>query len=79
MHAQGASYSRESLYDDGDEGSYDMEREVWRLEGDRAAGEDEEEDEAEEGSAKTGKEKVRGGFLCQNCSSTSRFEQCWDE
>jgi len=42
------------LYDDGDEGGYDMEREVWRLEGDGAGDEDEEEEDEEEGSDEGG-------------------------
>jgi len=46
------------VYDDGDEGSYDMEREVWRLEGD---GDDEEEEKEEEEEEEEGKEEDKEG------------------
>jgi len=48
------------FYDDGDEGGYDMEREVWRLEGDGDGDEDEEEEEEEEGSDEEG--EMDGGI-----------------
>jgi hypothetical protein len=69
------------VYDDGDEGSYDMEREVWRLEGDGSEdGEREEEEADEEGEKyekegeKEGEKEENGGELDQG-ESTGRAKK----